>query len=110
MAPLVDGNGGLVSESIGKADLLLDLFDSKRCRVSVDLPFACDLTPTLFTFAFRSSVVKHLWLDFDPYSGIDPLGMFPFFLKRTADVLTPTPHPPPPPIVLVLCFVGFFIG
>ena len=25
-------------------------------------------------------------LDLDPYGGIDPLGMFPLFLKRTADV------------------------
>ena len=27
--------------------------------------------------------------DFDPYGGSDPLGMFPLFLKRTADVLAP---------------------
>ena len=30
-----------------------------------------------------------LLLDLDPYGGSDPLGMFPLFLKRTADVLTP---------------------
>ena len=28
-------------------------------------------------------------LDLDPYGGFDPLGMFPLFLKRTADVLAP---------------------
>ena len=28
-------------------------------------------------------------LDLDPYLGSDPLGMFPLFLKRTADVLAP---------------------
>ena len=28
-------------------------------------------------------------LDLDPYGGSDPLGMFPLFLKRTADVLAP---------------------
>ena len=28
-------------------------------------------------------------LDFDPYGDTDPLGMFPFFLKRPADVLAP---------------------
>ena len=28
-------------------------------------------------------------LDLDPYSGTDPLGMFPLFLKRTADVMAP---------------------
>ena len=30
-----------------------------------------------------------LLLDLDPYGGTDPLGMFPLFLKRTADVLAP---------------------
>ena len=25
----------------------------------------------------------------DPYGGTDPLGMFPLFLKRTADVMAP---------------------
>ena len=28
-------------------------------------------------------------LDLDPYGGTDPLGMFPLFLKRTADVMAP---------------------
>ena len=37
------------------------------------------------TFAFRSKEVMRLLLDLDPYGGTDPLGMFPFFLKRTAD-------------------------
>ena len=30
-----------------------------------------------------------LLLDLDPSAGSDPLGMFPLFLKRTADVLAP---------------------
>ena len=28
-------------------------------------------------------------LDLDPYGGTDPLGMFPHFLRRTADVMAP---------------------
>ena len=28
-------------------------------------------------------------VDLDPYGGTDPLGMFPIFLKRTADVMAP---------------------
>ena len=28
-------------------------------------------------------------LDLDPYGGTDPLGLFPLFLKRTADVMAP---------------------
>ena len=33
--------------------------------------------------------MRHLLLDLDPYGGTDPLGMFPLFLKRTADVTAP---------------------
>ena len=76
-------------ESVGKADLLSDHFDSKQSRESVDLLVTCHPTPSLITFAFRSSEVKRLLLDLDPYSGTDPLGMFPLFLKRTSDVLAP---------------------
>ena len=38
---------------------------------------------------FRSSEVRRLLLDLDPYGGTDPLGMFPLFLKRTADAMDP---------------------
>ena len=76
-------------ESVGKADLLSDHFDSKQSRESVDPLVTCHLSPSLITFAFRSSEVKRLLLDLDPYGGTDILGMFPLFLKRTADVLAP---------------------
>ena len=33
--------------------------------------------------------MRRLLLDLDPYGGTDPLGMFPIFLKRTADVMAP---------------------
>ena len=33
--------------------------------------------------------MRRLLLDLDPYSDTDPLGMFPLFLKRTADVMAP---------------------
>ena len=35
-------------------------------RESFDLPFTCHLSPSLTTFAFRSSEVRRLLLDFDP--------------------------------------------
>ena len=38
---LAGAGGGLVCEMVGKADLLLDQFDSKQCRDSVDLPYTC---------------------------------------------------------------------
>ena len=46
-------------------------------------------SPSLTTFAFRSSEVRRLLLDLDLYGGTDPLGMFPPFFKRTADVMAP---------------------
>ena len=89
LPPLVSEGGGLVCESIGKADLLTDHFGSKQSMEVVDLPLTCHPSPSITTFAFRSREVKHLLLDLDPYGGSDPLGMFPLFLKRTADVMAP---------------------
>ena len=89
MLSLASEGGGLVCESVGKADLLSDHFDSKQSREAVDLPLTCHPSPCLTTFAFRSSEVRRLLLDLDPYGGSDPFGMFPLFLKRTADVMAP---------------------
>ena len=55
--------GGLVCESVGKANLLSDHFDSKQSGEFVDLPVTCHPSPSLITFAFRSSKVKRLLLD-----------------------------------------------
>ena len=41
LRPLVNESGGLVCESVGKADLLSDDFDSKQYREAVDLPSIC---------------------------------------------------------------------
>ena len=76
-------------EPVGKADLLSDPFDSKQSRDSVDLLVTCHPSSSLITFAFRSSEVKRLLLDIDPYGGTGNPGMFTLFLKRTADVLAP---------------------
>ena len=69
--------------------MLSDHFDSKQSRESVDLLVTCHPSPRLITFAFRSSEVKRLLLNLDPYGGTEPLGMSPLFLKRTADDLAP---------------------
>ena len=68
---------------------MLDHFDSKQYREAVDLPLTCHPSPSLTTFAFRWSEVRRLLLDLDPYGGTDPFGLFPLFLKRTADVMAP---------------------
>ena len=54
---------------------------------SLDLPLTCHPSPSLITFAFRSSVVTRLSLDLDTYSDTDRLGMFPPFFQRTTDVM-----------------------
>ena len=79
MPPLVGRGGGLVCESVGKADLLSDYFNSKQSRESVDMTPTCHPSPSLATFAFRSSEVKSLLLDLDPCGGTDSLGMSPSF-------------------------------
>ena len=89
MPPSVNEGGGLVCKSVGKADQLSDHFDSKQSREAVDLPLTCHPSPSLTTFAFISREVRRILLDVDPYGGTDPLSMFPFFLKKTADVMAP---------------------
>ena len=82
LPPLISEGGGLVCESVGKADLLSDHIDSNQSREAVDLPLTCHPSPSLTTFAFRSSEVRRLLPDLDPYGGTDPLGMFPLFLRE----------------------------
>ena len=53
LPPLFNEGGGLVCESVGKADLLSDHFDSKQSREAVDLQLICHPSPSLTTFAFR---------------------------------------------------------
>ena len=67
LPPRTGGDGGLVCESVGKADLLSDHFDAKQPRVSVDLALTCYPSPRFTTFAFWSKEVTRLWLDLDPY-------------------------------------------
>ena len=89
LPPLVNEGGGLVCESVGKADLLSDQFNSKQSREAIDLPLTCHPCPRVTTFAFRSREVRRLLVDLDPYGVTDQSGIFPLFLKRTADLMGP---------------------
>ena len=51
LPPLISEVGGLVCESVGKADLLSDHFDSKQFREAVDLPLTFHPSPSFTTFA-----------------------------------------------------------
>ena len=84
---LVSEGGGLVCESVIKADLLSDNFESKQSKKAVDLPLTCHPSPSLTTFGFKSSEVRRVLLDLGPYGGTDPLGMFPLFFKKAVDVM-----------------------
>ena len=75
--------------SVSKTDVLSDHFDGTQSREAVDLPLTCHPSPNLTTFAFRSREVRCFSLNLDPYGGTDLLGMFPIFLKRSADVMAP---------------------
>ena len=77
LPPIVDEGSRLVCESVGKADLLSDHFDSKQSREAVDLQLTCHPSPSLTNFVFRSREVRRLLLDLDTYGGTDPLGTFP---------------------------------
>ena len=63
------------------------IFGRKQSRHPVDLTSTCHPSPIHATFDFRSREVKRLLLDLYSYGGTDPLGMFPPFLKKTAEVL-----------------------
>ena len=49
-------------DSVVKADLLSDHFDSEQSRESVDLPLTCHPFPSLITFAIRSGEARRLLL------------------------------------------------
>ena len=79
---LVSEGSGLVCESFGKADLLSDQFDSKQSWEAVDLPLTYHPSPSLTTFAFRSSEVRRLLFDLDPYVGTNHCLRFNFFSRE----------------------------
>ena len=81
LPPLASEGGGLVCKSVGKADQLSDHFDNKQSRETVDLALTCHPSHSLTTIAFRSREVKKTNGD------TGPLGMFPLFLQRTADIM-----------------------
>ena len=51
LLPLFGRGGGLVCESIDKADLLSSRFDCKQSKESVDLPLTCHPSPSLITLS-----------------------------------------------------------
>ena len=77
LLPLVSGGGGLVCESVGKADLLSDHFDSKQYREAVDLLFTFRLCLQVERGQASLVRLRPLWRHW-------PIGYVSSFLKRTA--------------------------
>ena len=82
LPPLVGEGGGPVCESVDNADLLSDYFDGKQSRESVNLPLTCHPSPSLISFAFRSSEVRRLLINLDPYVALTRWVCFLLFLRE----------------------------
>ena len=52
LPPLICEGGGLMCESVGRANLQSDHFDSRQSREAVDLPLTWHPSPSLTTFVF----------------------------------------------------------
>ena len=70
---------GAVSESVDKADMLSNNFDSKPSKEYVDLPLTCHPSHSLISFAIWPTEVRRPLLEFDLYGVTYPLGRFPLF-------------------------------
>jgi hypothetical protein len=88
--PALLGPGGrLVSSPADKAELLSHHFDSKQSRVPIRVPASCFPMPVCRSVAFRSTMVMQFLEELDSYGGVDPVGAFPLFYKKVADILAP---------------------
>ena len=69
-----------------KASLQGSLFASKQCREQFVTPLSCFPQSRCNSLACRTSVLQSLLLNLD-ICGVDPLGVFPLFLKMVADFI-----------------------
>ena len=76
--------GGLVVAPAEKTALLGSQFDSKQCLDQfVTASSRFPLSRCNYSLGFRTCVLLRLHL------GVDPLGVFPLFLKKVADIIAP---------------------
>ena len=83
LLPLTDREGTLGWSANEKASLFSARFEAKQRRDSFQQLHSCDPSLVLCSVAFRSSFIRGLLLDLDPY-GIEMMLMvcFPFFTSR----------------------------
>ena len=87
--PLLKPDGSLVHCPKEKTTLFANVFDAKQSSEELNIPQTCHQEPKLTKIAFRSREIKKLMLEVDPYGGAGPDGIFPLFLKETADIFAP---------------------
>ena len=85
LPPLVCPGGGLVCESVVKADLLSDHFDSKQSRESDDLPVAGRKWAQIYIYIY-----KHTLLNASAYFEVQHTARWHSPLRHRSDV----PNPP----------------
>ena len=79
--------GGLVVAPAEKASLLGSQFDSKQCPEQFVTPLSCSPQSEFNSLAFWIPVRRRLLVGLDTYGGIDPMGVFPLFLKMVGILL-----------------------
>ena len=89
LPPLRKEDGSVAFDPAVKAEILSEVFLSKQSNQRLDLPPTCFPSEDFCYFAFKSSEIKYLLNDLDSFGGIDPNGIFPFFLTKVADQLSP---------------------
>ena len=72
-----------------KASLFSAHFDAKQCRYSFLQLHSCDPSPIQCFVAIRSSFVRNLLLNLDPYGKNNSGGIFTLFYKQAARELAP---------------------
>ena len=88
--PALSGPGGaLVVAPAEKASLLGSQFDSKQCREQFITRLSCFSQSRCNYLAFQTPLLLRLLLDHDTYGGVNPLGVFPLFLKMVAESIAP---------------------
>ena len=86
--PAVRGpGGGLVLVSAEKVSLPGSQFDSKQCHEQFVSPSSSFPQSRCNSLVFHTPVLPHLLLDVDTCGGVDPLGVFPLFLKMFVDII-----------------------
>ena len=78
--------GGSCWESLSLGTLG-SLYDIKQCREQFVTLLSCFSQPRCNSLSFQTSVLLHLIFDPDAYGCINPLGVFPLFLKKYANII-----------------------